>query len=353
MIIRGKILNLPTFFPDGTKAVVRGVDSTDLVNCGVKGMVMSTYHLMNKLGVTTIKQAGGIKSFMNWEGFVITDSGGFQIFSLVHEGSIKGQLSKKGWSIIRNGKKQTITPEKIIEAQFNIGSDIIIALDDCPGIDAKDSELREAVERTIEWAKRSKVEYEKQIKTRKISEEMRPVIFGVIQGGNNKELRKECADALKQIGFDGYGFGGWPMSRAGEYDYEILKFTAEQMEDGKPKYALGIGNPQAIVECSKMGYNIFDCVLPTRDARHKRLYILKEGIGKDNLSENFYEYMYIDKEKYTKDYRKISENCNCFTCRHYTRGYLHHLFEIKETLAIRLATIHNLYFYQQLISLLK
>jgi queuine tRNA-ribosyltransferase len=250
------------------------------------------------------------------------------------------------------------TPEKAIQTQFALNSDIMICLDDCPSTNATPDEEEASVTRTIEWAKRCKQEFEAQCKNKKLTEETRPWLFGVIQGGNNKDLRKKCADALKEIGFDGYGFGGWPLNDDSTYNHDILEFTANQMEEGKPKYALGVGNPKAVVECFKMGYNIFDCVLPTRDARHGRIYILNEQGVKDaratrDVTEEIYSFLHIKQEKYTRDEAKLDEHCDCHVCQNYTRAYLKHLFDIEDISAARLATIHNLRTYTRLIEILR
>ncbi len=343
-----KPLTLPTFFPDATRGVIRGLDSHDLKQAQVEGVIVNTYHLFTSPGQNIIKLASGIKKFMNWDGVVISDSGGFQLLSLIYKNKSFGSINDEGVTFYKNSRggkeKYNFTPEKSIQMQFSLGADIMVCLDDCPPIKASIEDYKTSVRRTIEWAKRSKAEYLKQVEQRGLKESERPWLFGVIQGGNNQDLRKECADELIKIGFDGYGFGGWPLDQDGQFDQEILKFTADLMPDNLPKYALGVGNPQSIADCYKMGYNIFDCVLPTRDGRHQRLYILKD----DPLSGSNYEYLYIAEEKYANDFSAIDPKCDCFCCLNYTKSYLHHLFSIGDSLAERLATIHNLRTYTRL-----
>jgi queuine tRNA-ribosyltransferase len=346
--IKNKTLQLPTFFPDATRGVIRSIDSQDLESVKVEGLIVNTYHLMSKPGATVLKEIGGIKPFMDWNGWIISDSGGFQLLSMIYQNPEFGKINDDGVIFYKDSKggkkKYQFTPEKSIQIQFAIGADIMICLDDCPPLKATEEDEIKSVERTIKWAKRCKEEFNLQLKNKKISENDRPKLFAVIQGGNSRELREKCAIGLREIGFDGFGFGGWPLDQQGNYNYEILKFTADLMPNGLPKYGLGIGNPQAIFECYKMGYNIFDCVLPTRDARHQRLYLLNtKGEGEN------YSYLHIAKEQYVRDPNPIDKECDCHTCQHYSRAYLNHLFAIEDTAAYRLATIHNLRTYTRLI----
>jgi queuine tRNA-ribosyltransferase len=355
--IKNREMEFPIFFPDATRAVVRSIDSNDLENSGIEGMVVNAYHLLQYPGIETLKKFNGIKNFINWNNWVVSDSGGFQLLSLIYSNASLGNVSDKGINFVKGlggkSKKIFFTPEKSIEIQFDIGSDIVICLDDCSAIKAKRGEIEINVKRTIEWAKRSKEEFLKQIEKRKLKEN--PCLFAVIQGGKEKDLREKCANELIKIGFDGYSFGGWPLNEGGELNLDILNFTAELMPNDKPKFALGIGSVEGIIEGVKMGYNIFDCVLPTRDARHKRLYVFNKQVEEIDVFEdkNFFEYLYISKEKYYRDKSPVSEFCDCFTCQNYSKAYLRHLFDIEDSLAWRLATIHNLRFYSQLLKLLR
>ena len=356
-------VRLPAFFPDGTRGVVRSVDSYDLENCGVHGLVMNAYHLMSNPGQSAIKSLGGLNKFINYSRPILTDSGGFQVFSLIRENSKFGEIQDRQIIFKPDGDKDgkiIFTPEKCIRAQSDYGSDIFMCLDYCTHPDDPYEINKKSVDITIKWAKRCKDEYENIITSKKYK--IRPLIFGIIQGGNDRILRKECADALIETGFDGFGFGGWPLDGKNNLTYDILAYTAELMPDNLVKYAMGIGKPEEIAACYKMGYNLFDCVIPTREARHNRLYIFNEkykSIGDIAVIEldkfgnaGFYEYHYITDDKYRRDSRPVSQICDCYCCKNYSRAYLRHLAVIGDSLAQRLATVHNLRFYMQLMDML-
>lgn len=358
-LIKGKKMIFPVYFPDATRGVVRSLDSLDLQETKVEGMIVNTYHLLSQPGTSVIKEIGGVKKFMNWDGWAISDSGGFQLLSLIYKNRSMGKVNDDGIVFYRGSqgqkKKYYFTPEKSIQVQFALNTDIIICLDDCPSAKAKEKEIEASVERTINWAKRCKEEYRKQIDLRKIKDAERPLLLAVIQGGNDKNKRKYCAKELLKIGFDAYGFGGWPLDSEGKFNFDLVNYTASLMPPELPKFALGVGNPQAIIEGFKAGYNIFDCVLPTRDARHQRLYVFEKNPEKADIlnDQNLFGFVYIMREKYVRDNRPISELCDCYACKKYSRAYLHHLFAIEESLAWRLATIHNLRTYTLLIENLR
>lgn len=357
--IKNQKLLFPTFFPDATRAVVRTLDSEDLEKVGIEGVIVNTYHLMSQPGTRVIEKIGGIKRFMNYHGWVISDSGGFQILSLVYKNKKHGNISDKGvtfhWNTKKGKQKINFTPEKSIQVQFKIKTDVMICLDDCPAYRAKENELQLSVKRTIDWAKRCKEEYHKQRELSDRKESERPHLLAVVQGGNSAKLREKCAQELIKIGFDGYGFGGWPLDQEGNLDLETLKIFSKLTPDHLPRFALGIGTPQDIVECFKLGYQIFDCVLPTRDARHKRLYVFpKEPEQMDLLNEKkVFDHLYILREKYVRDPQPISEFCDCYTCTNYSRSYLHHLAQIDDSLSWRLFSLHNLRTYSRLIEQLR
>lgn len=321
-------LSLPTFFPDGTVGVVRGVDSRDVDEAGIDGLVVSTLHLL----VNGIQK--DLHSFMNWQRPILTDSGGFQVFSFLRDNPKSGSITSRGFLFNWDGKKISLTPEDSIKLQLNLGSDILICLDQCTDPEEPYEFQKKAVEITIEWAKRCKKEFEKK------SDSNRPLLFAVIQGGSYKDLREYCAKELIKIGFDGYCYGGWPVDKYNVFLDEILEFTANLMPDNLPKYALGVGKPEDIIKCVKFGYDIFDCVIPTREARHKRMYVFKgKGLGYKTFSLN---------TKYSKDQRPLAKDCSCYTCKNFSKAYLYHLFKLKDTASYRLATIHNLTFYSEL-----
>lgn len=346
--IRNKQITLPIFCPDATRGVLRSVDSKDITNTGIQGLIVNTYHLLNTPGVEVLQNTTGAANFMNWPGLTISDSGGFQVFSLLHRKSGLGRITDGGVTFSLDGTKHTLTPESCIQAQFEIGADVMVCLDDCPPQDLNEADMIRSIDRTLAWAARCKLEYEKQIKMRKLTNSTRPLLFAVVQGGNSVAQRTRCAQELIKIGFDGYGFGGWPIDEAGKLNTKILELVADLTKDSPFRYALGVGDPQSCVACVGMGYNIFDCVLPTRDARHGRLYVWKSEPNESDLTKDFYDYMRIDKSEFAKDNLPINEYCDCYTCQNYSRAYVRHLFKINDTLAYRLATIHNVRFYAQL-----
>lgn len=339
-------IQLPAFFPDATYGVVRCADASDLLGCDISGLVVNSYHLLSKPGLSVIKKFGGIHAFTQWSRPILTDSGGFQVFSLISENPKFGEIRKNEIIFRPDGGKEKIifTPEKCIASQFTYGSDIMMCLDYCTHPDDSYEKNVLAVDLTIEWAKRCKQEYEKQLSMRKISKERRPLLFGIIQGGSYFNLREKCAIALKEIGFDGYGFGGWPINSKGQLIEDILAYTAKLMPDDTPKYGMGLGKPEEMTQCFMMGYNLFDCVIPTREARNKRLYVFDNAGEEDKRSYSLY---YILDKEHIRDTSPISDTCDCITCKNYSRAYLYHLYKINDSLGYRLATLHNLRFYTQ------
>lgn len=369
------VLALPAFLPDATRAVVRSIDAADLEAVGVPGLVVCAFHLMQRPGTRTVEALGGLHRLMNWSRPIVVDSGGFQIFSLIHRNPKLGSITNKQavFRAAEGRKTQRLSPEKSIQIQHRLGADILVCLDDCTHPDVPRGEQAESVERTIAWARRCKDEFERGLDRREATPSraavargsvqdgaeggpllrktgpIRPLLFAVVQGGNERELRRRCAEALIEIGFDGYAFGGWPFDTDGRFLADILAHTAELLPDDKPKYALGIGNPGALIACVKMGYGLFDCALPTRDARRGRLYVFRSGRA-ESLA---YERLYIHDDTHRRDTRPVSEHCDCPCCRRASRAYLHHLFAIRDMLGARLATLHNLRFYTKLIERLR
>jgi queuine tRNA-ribosyltransferase len=347
-------LHLPVYFPDATRGVVRTVDSHDLETCGVQGLVVNVFHLSTRPGVGLIKSAGGIHAFMNWSRPIASDSGGFQLMSMIRENPKYGTISDRGihfTDLDGNRAKVLFSPERSIRLQFDLGTDLMVCLDDCPSPGASTAEVEAAVERTIHWAGRCRAEFDRLRRTRGNRESPRPLLFGVIQGGYNKSLRERCARGLLPFEFDGYGLGGWPLTPDGELADEILDFTAQLVPDHLPRFALGVGKPEHIVRCHQMGWRIFDCVLPTRDARHGRLYTFKAPSldQVDVHRHGFYRFVYIRDEKHKRQTGPLSAACQCPCCASYSLSYLHHLFDVGDPLGPRLATLHNLSFYTQLI----
>ena len=339
---------LPIFFPDATRGVIKSLDTTDLEGTKTRGILVNTFHLWQGLGGDVLEKFNGIGNFMGFSGGIISDSGGFQVMSVVKSGAMPGRITDE--SVIFHPTKKTkkiLTPEKSIEFQMKLKTDMVVVLDDFTDPKSTYEEAEDSVERTISWAKRSKNQFEKICKGKKLNENSRPYILGVVQGGKYQDLRKHCAEELVKIGFDGLGYGGWPIDEAGNFDYESAKTIAQNTPGDYFLYGLGVGKPEEIVALSKLGFNIFDCVLPTRDARHGRLYVYDAISIKeiDVYNQNFYSFYIPDKEKYYKDTSPVSLACDCVLCKKYSRAYLAHLFRIGDFTAGRLATIHNLRFY--------
>ncbi len=350
-------LSCPTFLPDATRGVVRTVDSVDLARCGIQGLVMNTFHLMQRPGSSTIQALGKLHKMCGWQKPIITDSGGFQAYSLIRQNSKYGRLSDKGISFRPDGsaRKFQLTPEKTIQLQLSYGADIVICLDDCTHVDDSLQVQQSSVHRTIAWAKRCKKEFQRLNDQKNISPTERPLIFAVIQGGGSRDLRRRCAEELLEIGFDGYGYGGWPLDSQGNLLIDTLAYTRELVPAKLPTHALGVGHPANVVECAKIGYNLFDSAMPTRDARHGRLYTFTTpaSLPAGGLKGEWFSYVYINDKKYIKAAGPVSQFCDCLGCSNYSRGYVHHLFKINDPLFLRLATIHNLSFMMQLTARLK
>lgn len=349
----GKI-PFPVFFPDATRAVVKSIDTSDLEDTKTQGILVNTFHLWKDLDREIIKKVGNIGSFMDFKGAVISDSGGFQVGSLIKKFPELGYTNDQGAHFKLDGKKYLLTPEESIAFQMDLGSDMVVVLDDFDAPDATEVENKITVDRTIEWAKRSKAEFERICKSKRLAISQKPLILGVIQGGRYRKLRKYCIEALVDIGFDGLGYGGEEKIK-GDINYDLAKFVADNTPNDYLLYGLGVGKPEDIVNMAKLGYDIFDCVLPTRDARHKRLYVYNfDSIEEIDLSEkNFYSNIVPDKKIYLNDDSPISKACDCLTCKRYSKAYLAHLFKIGDFTAGRLATIHNLRFYSILMEKLK
>lgn len=344
-------LPLPAFLPDATRAAVRCVDAGDLRAVGVPGVVVNTFHLMRRPGVRTIQRCGGIHRFMDWDGPVVSDSGGFQVYSLIRQNPDYGTI-RPNEVIFREpdtGEKWRLSPERCIQLQFQLGSDVLFCLDDCTHADDPPEEQEASVERTVRWARRSKEAFERECAQRP-GDRPRPLLFAVVQGGARDDLRRRCAEALVEIGFDGYGFGGWPMDNDGNLLLDPVKQVANLLPANAPKHALGIGSPGHVVAAARAGYTLFDCSLPTRDARRNRLHVFAHN--PPALDGAFSDVLYILDARYRADAGPVDPNCDCPCCRHYSRAYLHHLFKVGDALAERLATLHNVRFYVRLMKAL-
>ena len=345
---------LPAFFPDATYGAIRAGAFEDVYAAGLVGCEMNSYHLMTKPGAKLIKALGGLHGFTGYSGAILTDSGGFQLYSLIRENPEYGEIRDKE-IIFRpdlGRERLTYTPEKCIQVQFQYGSDIMMALDMCTHPDDPPEVQKRSVELTVRWGERCRAEFDKLSKKM----DQKPRLFGIVQGGSVPELRMDCGQRLEAIGFDGYGFGGWPMDATGAIRLDILKMAADAMPDHKVKYAMGLGRPEEIAALVGMGYSLFDCVIPTREARHQRLYTWIPGMetpeGVRRADGKFYRFLYILDEAHRRDARPVDEACECILCKNHSRAYLHHLFKVGDPYAFRLATAHNLRFYGRLMELL-
>lgn len=358
LLLSSGAVRLPAFLPDATLGVVRGVDAADLEAVGIEALVMSVFHLMQKPGSSTIAALGGLHKMCGWNRPIITDSGGFQAYSLIRQNPRFGSLGDNGirFRPENSDRDFLMTPEKSVQLQLAYGGDIVVCLDDCTHVEDSAEEQRLSVQRTMRWAKRCKEEFVRQIGQRKRrSEGPRPLLFGVVQGGGDPALRRECAEALLEIGFDGYGYGGWPLDGEGGLVREMLALCRELIPAEFPMHALGVGHPEYIVECARMGYDTFDSALPTRDARTGRLYAFTSDPSGDafRLDGKWQRTLYIDDEKHIKSDGPVSPGCGCLACTRYSVGYLRHLHKCGDTLFYRLATVHNLSFMMQLMRLLR
>lgn len=313
----------PAFMPVGTQATVKGVTPRVLSEIGAQIILTNTYHLHIRPGDELIRDLGGVHRFMAWEGPILSDSGGYQVFSL----GKCAEVSNDGvvFQSHVDGSKISLTPEKVIQIQEYLGVDISMVLDHCPSSIDERSIIEAALKRTIEWAKRSQ----------KVERREGSFLFAITQGGIHHDLRLRAIDELVPLGFDGYAIGGVSVGEPSEQIYQTVEFTAPRLPEDKIRYLMGVGTPTDIVIAASYGVDLFDCVIPTRSARFGRLYI--EG-----------SYINIRNSRYRKDSGPIDENCDCYTCSKFSRAYLAHLFHAKEVLAVELATMHNLRFYQEL-----
>ncbi|MFZ4631595.1 MAG: tRNA guanosine(34) transglycosylase Tgt [Patescibacteria group bacterium] len=336
-------LATPFYMPDATRGFIKLTNNSEVRQTGTEALVVNTFHLYLQPGLKIITEAGGIHKFMNWSGPLLSDSGGFQVFSLIHKNSKMGKIEddKVTFKSPLDGSYHEMTPEKSIQIQFALGVDMMVCFDDCPPNEFSRIDLELSVKRTIAWAKRCKVEYLKQIKKRKLIGVKKPLLFAVIQGGAELDLREHCAKELVKIGFDGYGFGARPIDKDGNFLEEVLRKTAEYIPKSALRFALGIGTPEDISRCAEMGWDMFDCVIPTREGRHGKLFIA--SISKKYTNIN------INNARFANDFTVINKSSKISELKTHSRSYLHHLFKLNELLGQKLASLNNLEFYQLLL----
>ena len=349
-------LPLPAFLPDGTQGVVRAVAAEDLEAARVRAVQMNVYHLMQRPGTSTIQALGGLHRMAGWAGPIFTDSGGFQVYSLIRQNPKSGSITDRGATFRTGGdRKYILTPEKSIQLQFSYGADMIICFDDCTAPDDPPATQVDSVRRTIRWAGECKKTYLRLVEQKRLDETARPRLMGVIQGGLSRELRRECAEALLDIGFDAYGYGGWPLDNQGNLLADMVGYVRELVPPQFPVHALGVGHPASIVACVSMGYELFDSTMPTRDGRHGRLTVFRRDPAElpPFSGADWFGYVYPGDDKHVKASEPVSRYCDCPTCQRYSLGYLHHLFKINDTLYYRLVTVHNLRFMTLLMERLR
>lgn len=331
-------VHTPVFLPIGTKGAIKSIAAEELRFWGAEMILANTYHLWQRPSDALIAKAGGLHKFMNWKGSIFTDSGGFQVFSLAKMVKVT-DLGVTFQSDI-DGSTHTLTPESSVQIQLNLGSDIALVLDEFPGFPATEQEVADTVDRTTMWAKRAALEHNKLAGS---SVNPGQMLWGIVQGGTYKKLRQQSAEEITALGFPGYAIGGVAVGEPEDKMYEGVSYAIPHMAEDRPKHLLGVGTPQQIVGAVALGCDSFDCVIPTREARHGKLYInLKPGEGEGYTTIN------IENGIYKEDFTPVDNTCNCYCCANFTRAYLRHLFASKEPLGVRLATMHNLRFYLNL-----
>lgn len=316
----------PIFMPVGTQATVKTMTPEELFSINTQILLSNTYHLYLRPGHELIAKAGGLHTFMNWQGPILTDSGGFQVFSL---GDLR-KISEEGVAFQSHidGSSHFISPEKATEIQNHLGSDIMMAFDECIPYPSEHDYVKQSVDRTTRWAKRC------------LDAHQRPDdqhLFGIIQGGVFHDMRRRSAEALLELDFPGYGIGGLSVGEPKENMYDVLDHLVPLMPEDKPRYLMGVGSPDCLIHGVLRGVDMFDCVLPTRIARN--------GTAMTSIGP-----VVIKNAKHTEALEPLDPNCSCYTCKNYTRAYLRHLFKANEILGLRLLTLHNLHFLLELMN---
>lgn len=319
---RGTI-ETPAFMPVGTYGTVKAMTPEELSETGAEIILGNTFHLMLRPGTEVIGQHGDLHDFMHWQGPILTDSGGFQVFSL---GELR-KITEEGVHFRSpiDGSKIFMGPEESMEVQRKLGSDIVMIFDECTPWPATEKEAADSMRLSLRWADRSKSAHG----------DSQSALFGIVQGGMYEHLRHESIEGLKEIGFDGYAIGGLSVGEPKEEMIRVLDILSTKMPVDHPRYLMGVGKPEDIVEAVRRGVDMFDCVMPTRNARNGHLFV-SEGVIR------------IRNSQYQNDTRPLDEKCGCYTCRNYSRAYLRHLEKCGEILGARLCTIHNLFYYQEL-----
>lgn len=317
----------PAFMPVGTYGTVKGMTPEEVRATGAEILLGNTFHLWLRPGQEVMRKHGDLHDFMQWHRPILTDSGGFQVFSL---GKLR-KITEEGVQFQNpiNGERIFLSPEKSMEIQYDLGSDIVMIFDECTPYPATFDYAKKSMEMSLRWAQRSRAHFDELGN--------KNALFGIVQGGTFEELRKISAEGLVNIGFDGYAIGGLAVGEPKEEMHRILEFTTPLLPADKPRYLMGVGKPEDLVEGVRRGIDMFDCVMPTRNARNGHLFVT-DGIVK------------IRNAKYKDDTNPLDPHCDCYTCKHYTKSYLYHLDKCGEILGARLNTIHNLRYYQRLMA---
>jgi queuine tRNA-ribosyltransferase len=315
----------PVFMPVGTQATVKGLTPRQVEDAGASIILGNTYHLTLRPGDALIAEMGGLHRFMNWRGPILTDSGGFQIYSLAQSRKITDESAVFRSHI--DGALLELTPERAVAIQENLGSDIAMCLDECPPADTPPDYLRVAVRRTLLWAERCKAAHNRSDQA----------LFAIVQGGTDVELRERCADALTALDFPGYALGGFSVGETAAQMVAALGPTAARLPANKPRYLMGVGRPEDVLEAVNCGVDLFDCVLPTRNGRNACAFTAEGTLRLRNHCHK-------------RDSAPLESDCPCYTCRHFSRAYLHHLFLAKEMLGPTLLSLHNVAFYCRLMA---
>ncbi len=326
----GDILT-PIFMPVGTQGTIKAVEHRELDEIGTQIILGNTYHLYLRPGTEILQRFGGLHKFINWNKPILTDSGGFQIYSLAELRKIQEEGVEFKSHI--DGSLHFFSPEKVIDIQRSIGSDIMMVLDECVGYPANYEYVKKSVELTSRWAKRCFYHF----KSTAPLYEHNQYLFGIVQGSVFKDLRKISAEDLTQIDFDGFAIGGLAVGESTEEMYEITDFTTDFLPKDKPRYLMGVGRPENLLEAIERGVDMFDCVMPTRNGRNAYLFTNRGVLS-------------IKNSQFKDDASPVDEECDCYTCKNFSRAYLRHLFVAREILALQLASIHNLRFYLNLMS---
>ncbi|MGY6771467.1 tRNA guanosine(34) transglycosylase Tgt [Gallibacterium sp. ZY190522] len=317
----------PAFMPVGTYGTVKGMTPEEVRETGAEILLGNTFHLWLRPGQEIMRKHGDLHDFMQWHRPILTDSGGFQVFSL---GKLR-KITEEGVKFQNpiNGERIFLSPEKSMEIQYDLGSDIVMIFDECTPYPSTFEYAKNSMELSLRWAKRCRVHFDKLGN--------KNALFGIIQGGVHENLRQISLDGLLEIGFDGYAVGGLAVGEPKEDMHRILEYICPKIPQDKPRYLMGVGKPEDLVEGVRRGIDMFDCVMPTRNARNGHLFVT-DGVVK------------IRNAKYRDDTSTLDPECDCYTCRHYTKSYLHHLDKCGEILGARLNTIHNLRYYQRLMA---